>query len=82
MDLRAEISLDELLAEPMVLALMKQDGVQIGEARSLYVSVGQRLKDNAGHARQHVTNARLPRGGTGGASDQCNVCDSPLPGGK
>jgi hypothetical protein len=48
MDLRTEISLEELLAEPMVVALMKQDGVSIGEARALYVSVGQRLKDGAG----------------------------------
>ena len=43
MDFRTEISVEELLAEPIVLALMKQDGVSIGEARALYVSVGQRL---------------------------------------
>jgi hypothetical protein len=34
MDLRTEIFLEELLAEPMVVALMKQDGVSIGEARA------------------------------------------------
>jgi hypothetical protein len=74
MDLRTEIFLEELLAEPMVVALMKQDGVSIGEARALYVSVGQRLKDGAGDARPHVTNARLSRGRTGGASDQLSQC--------
>jgi hypothetical protein len=74
MDLRTEISLEELLAEPMVVALMKQDGVSIGEARALYVSVGQRLKDGAGDARPHVTNARLCRGRTGGASEQLSQC--------
>ena len=54
MDFRTEISLEELLAEPMVLALMKRDDVSIGEARALYVSVGQRLKESAGNARTHA----------------------------
>jgi hypothetical protein len=49
-----EISLEELLAEPMVVALMNQDGVSIDEARALYVSVGQRLKDNARDTRSRV----------------------------
>jgi hypothetical protein len=71
MDFRTEISLEELLAEPMVLALMKQDGVSIGEARALHVSVGQRLKESAGNARTQVTNRPLssrPAGPGGPAS--------------
>ena len=51
MAFRREISVEELLAEPIVVALMNQDGVSIGEARALYASVGQRLKDNARDAR-------------------------------
>ena len=51
MAFRTEISVEELLAEPIVVALMNQDGVSIGEARALYASVGQRLKDNARDAR-------------------------------
>ena len=70
MDFRTEISLEELLAEPMILALMKQDGVSIGEARALYVSVGQRIKESAGNARTHVTNPPLSHGRTDGASDR------------
>ena len=74
MDFRVEISLEELLAEPMVLALMKQDGVSLGEVRALYVSVGQRLKEGAGDARTHVTNPPLSHGRTGGASDLLSQC--------
>lgn len=74
MDFPAEISLEELLAEPIVLALMKQDGVLIGEARALYVSVGQRLKESAGNARTRVTNPPLTHGRTDGASDQLSQC--------
>ena len=70
MDFRTEISLEELLAEPMILALMKQDGVSIGEARALYVSVGQRIKESADNARTHVTNPPLSHGRTDGASDR------------
>jgi hypothetical protein len=54
MAFRREISVEELLAEPIVVALMNQDGVSIGEARALYASVGQRLKDNARDARLGV----------------------------
>ena len=54
MAFRTEISLEELLAEPMVVALMNQDGVSIGEARALYFRVGQRLKENARDVRPHV----------------------------
>ena len=34
MAFRTEISLDELLAEPMVKLLMRKDGVSIGDARA------------------------------------------------
>ncbi|SDR44679.1 hypothetical protein SAMN05519103_03250 [Rhizobiales bacterium GAS113] len=36
MAFRTEVTLDELLAEPMVKLLMRKDGVSIGEARALY----------------------------------------------
>jgi hypothetical protein len=74
MDFRTEISLEEMLAEPMVVALMKQDGVSIGEARALYVSVGQRLKEKAVNARPHITNPPSSHGRSGGASDQLSQC--------
>jgi hypothetical protein len=73
MDFRTEISLEELLAEPMVVALMKQDGVSIDEARALYVSVGQRLKDNAVNARPRITNPPLSHGRTGGVEGR-TIC--------
>jgi hypothetical protein len=62
MAFRTESSLEELLAEPMVVVLMQRDGVPIGEARALYASVAQRLKENARNARPHVINrtARPP----------------------
>jgi hypothetical protein len=45
MAFRTEISLDELLAEPMVKLLMRKDGVSIDEARALYDRVRPRLND-------------------------------------
>jgi hypothetical protein len=45
MAFRTEISLDELLAEPMVKLLMRKDGVSIGDSRALYDRVRPRLKD-------------------------------------
>ena len=53
MAFRTEFSLEELLAEPMVVMLMRRDGVSIGEARALYSRIGRRLKDEekgASHA--------------------------------
>jgi hypothetical protein len=44
-----------LLAEPMVAALMRRDGISIGEARALYDSVAPQLKDRAKRARSRAT---------------------------
>jgi hypothetical protein len=57
MDFRTEISLEELLAEPMVVTLMRRDGVSIGEARALYVCIGRQLKDGAKRASQRPVNS-------------------------
>ena len=40
-----EMTLQELLAEPMVLALMERDGVLMADARALYESVASRQED-------------------------------------
>ena len=39
---RTEITLDELLAEPIVLTLMKSDGISVDEAKSFYAAVRSR----------------------------------------
>jgi hypothetical protein len=54
MAFRTEITLEELLAEPIVVALMNQDGVSIGDARALYASAAQRLKIKTPDARPAV----------------------------
>jgi hypothetical protein len=57
MAFRTEFSLEELLAEPMVVTLMTRDGVSIGEARALYACIGRQLKDGAKRASQRVANS-------------------------
>jgi hypothetical protein len=42
-----ELTLEDLLAEPMVVAVMRRDGVSIGQARALYDNVALRLKDRS-----------------------------------
>jgi len=54
MAFRTEISLEELLAEPMVKLLMRRDGVSISDARALYASVRSELKEGAKPARWSV----------------------------
>jgi hypothetical protein len=39
---RTELTLDEMLAEPIVLTLMKSDGISVDEARSFFARVGSR----------------------------------------
>jgi hypothetical protein len=39
MQCRTEMTIEELLAEPIVLTLMESDGVSVEEARSLYARV-------------------------------------------
>jgi hypothetical protein len=53
MAFRTEISLDELLAEPMVKLLMRRDGVSIGEARALY----DRIRPGLKHTQQERSGA-------------------------
>jgi hypothetical protein len=60
MAFRTEISLEELLAEPMVVVLMQRDGISIGDARALYASVGQQLKDGAKRTCRSVANSPGP----------------------
>jgi hypothetical protein len=74
MAFRTEISLEELLAEPIVVALMNQDGVSIGEARALYASVGQSLKENAREARPGVVKSPWLAPCTTPAPDQLSRC--------
>jgi hypothetical protein len=74
MAFRTEISLEELLAEPIVVALMNQDGVSIGEARALYASVGQSLKNNARAARPGVVKSPWLAPCTTPAPDQLSRC--------
>lgn len=52
MAFRFEVSLEELLAEPIVMTLMRRDGVSIGEAQALYACVSRKLKERAKRARQ------------------------------
>ena len=54
---RVEVSLEELLKEPMVMTLMRRDGVSIGEAQALYACIGRQLKDGAKRASRRVTNS-------------------------
>jgi hypothetical protein len=51
MEFRSEFSLEELLTEPMVVRLMRRDGVSIGEARTLYARIGQKLRENGAKSR-------------------------------
>ena len=44
---RSDASLDELLADPLVVLLMGRDGVSQDDARRLYESVGRRLRERA-----------------------------------
>jgi hypothetical protein len=74
MAFRTEISLEDLLAEPIVVALMNQDGVSIGEARALYARVGQSLKDNARDARPGVVKSPWLAPCTALAPDQLSQC--------
>jgi hypothetical protein len=64
----------ETVYEPMVMALMNQDGVSIDEARALYFSVGQRLKENARDARPHVIKPPCLTPCTVVAPDQPSQC--------
>ena len=78
MDFRTEISLEEMLAEPMVVALMKQDGVSIGEARALYVSVGQRLKEKASMRDRTLQTHLRPMADRAVLRISCrNACNAP-----
>jgi hypothetical protein len=54
MAFRTEISLEELLAEPMVRLLMKKDGVSVGEARALYAGVQPRFRVGAEQERSRT----------------------------
>ena len=42
-----ELTLEDLLAEPMVVAVMRRDGVSIDQARALYDNVALKLKDGS-----------------------------------
>ena len=59
MAFRTEFSLEELLAEPTVMTLMRRDGVPIGEARALYACIGRQLKDEAKRAGQRAANSPI-----------------------
>jgi hypothetical protein len=39
MQCRTEMTVEELLAEPIVLTLMESDGISVDEARNLYAKV-------------------------------------------
>jgi hypothetical protein len=63
MECRRETTLEDLLAEPIVLRLMERDGVSIDEARSLYDKVTlrrrkQRRRTASKSARAHVAGSR------------------------
>jgi hypothetical protein len=57
MECRTELTLEELLAEPIVLALMERDGVSLDEARRLYDEVSLRRKLRKTRAKAKVTGA-------------------------
>jgi len=60
-----EISLEELLAEPIVKQVMYRDGVSISEARALYAAVAARLEGRAACSRATPkTLASIARMGT------------------
>ena len=44
MECRKETTLEDLLAEPIVLRLMERDGISVDEARSFYGEVALRRK--------------------------------------
>jgi hypothetical protein len=60
MAFRTEISLEELLADPMVKLVMCRDGVSMSEALSLYASVRPWLKDGAIALRRRPTTSPGP----------------------
>jgi hypothetical protein len=49
-----EVTLEGLLADPMIAALMRRDGISIGEARALYDSVTPQLKERAKRAKSQA----------------------------
>jgi hypothetical protein len=51
MQYRTETTLEELLAEPIVLALMERDGISLEEARRLYDKVSSRTKRGRSRAK-------------------------------
>ena len=55
MEYRTEATLEELLAEPIVLALMERDGISLEEARSFYERVTSRAR-----SRQKSKPSRAP----------------------
>ena len=57
MEYRTEPTLEELLAEPIVLALMKSDGVSPDEARRFFAKFSSRRKPRKDRAKSKKTPA-------------------------
>jgi hypothetical protein len=57
---RTEVTLEGLLSEPMIAALMRRDGISVGEARALYDSVTPQLKERAERAKSRDGDLRAP----------------------
>ena len=55
MEYRTETTLEELLAEPIVLTLMESDGVSMEDARKLYAKARSRSR-----RREKRAGSRLP----------------------
>jgi hypothetical protein len=70
---RTEMSLEELLAEPIVKQLMCRDGVSMNEARALYAAVAARLEGRAAPPRS--SQSRLTAmAWTGASLDHVSRC--------
>jgi hypothetical protein len=72
---RSDASLDELLADPIVVLLMGRDGVSQEDARRLYENVGRRLRQRAAAP----CDGRLRRDEPNGDPWDCHPRDPCLP---
>jgi|HubBroStandDraft_6_1064221.scaffolds.fasta_scaffold784205_2 hypothetical protein len=57
MQCRTETTLEDLLAEPIVLALMERDGVSLDEARRLYDKASSRAKRGKSRSKMAAAGA-------------------------
>jgi hypothetical protein len=61
MQCRTEMTVEELLAEPIVLTLMESDGISVEEARNLYA----RVRSGAKRTKKRQASGLTDRAGIG-----------------